>query len=315
MTDNPLVSIIVPVYKVENFLDRCVESLTAQSYGNIEIVLVDDGSPDACPAMCDGWAARDGRIKVIHKPNGGLSDARNSGVAVALGAYISFVDSDDYVSPDYVEYLLSLLKNNSADIACGSFRYVYGAGETFEGQSQEKAARFDNIAACHALMTTHWMPMVAAWAKLFPAGLVKANPFPVGRLHEDEATIYKYYFGCAVTALGTREIYAYYQNSASITHTKSRRNSEDTLLAFQEQCAFFGAAGCRELQVTAAERLISTAVVMALRKDQVAVEFLSGKEAKKYLRSGVGIKTRLRYIGYVLFRADLNQLYHKIISK
>ena len=93
MTENPLVSIIVPVYKVEAFLDRCVESLLAQSYENIEIILVDDGSPDACPGMCDVWAEKDHRIQVLHKANGGLSDARNQGVKLARGEYVCFVDS------------------------------------------------------------------------------------------------------------------------------------------------------------------------------------------------------------------------------
>lgn len=99
MEQEPLVSIIIPVYKVEKFLDECVASVAAQTYANLEILLVDDGSPDNCPAMCDAWAARDPRIRVIHKPNGGLSDARNSGIAEAIGAYIYFADSDDTVHP------------------------------------------------------------------------------------------------------------------------------------------------------------------------------------------------------------------------
>jgi len=90
-----LISVIVPIYKVEEYLDRCVRSIAEQTYTNLEIILVDDGSPDGCPAMCDRWAEKDSRIKVIHKENGGLSDARNAGLRIAMGEYISFIDSDD----------------------------------------------------------------------------------------------------------------------------------------------------------------------------------------------------------------------------
>ena len=103
MEHEPLVSIIIPVYKVEKFLDECVKSVVAQTYRNLEILLVDDGSPDDCPAMCDAWATRDPRVRVIHKSNGGLSDARNAGIAQATGSYIYFADSDDAVAPTLVE--------------------------------------------------------------------------------------------------------------------------------------------------------------------------------------------------------------------
>lgn len=105
-TNNELVSVIVPVYKVEPYLDRCVASILAQTYPNLEVILVDDGSPDNCPALCDAWAQRDARIRVIHKKNGGLSDARNVGLDAASGAYISFVDSDDYIAENFIETLM-----------------------------------------------------------------------------------------------------------------------------------------------------------------------------------------------------------------
>lgn len=101
-----LLSIIVPVYKAEKHLDRCVESILSQTYGNIELVLVDDGSPDACPAMCDSWAKRDWRVRVIHKKNNGASSARNAGLDMASGEYIGFVDADDFVEPDMYETLM-----------------------------------------------------------------------------------------------------------------------------------------------------------------------------------------------------------------
>ena len=120
----PTISVVVPVYKVEPYLDRCVESILAQTVTDLEIILVDDGSPDSCPAMCDAWAAREPRIRVIHKPNGGLSSARNAGVDAARGAYIGFVDSDDYILPDMYRRLLAAIREHDAELAICGYAYV-----------------------------------------------------------------------------------------------------------------------------------------------------------------------------------------------
>ena len=112
-----LISVIVPIYQVEPYLDRCVKSIVNQTYKNIEIILVNDGSPDGCPAICDAWAERDSRVKVIHKENGGLSDARNAGLAVAAGELISFIDSDDWIEPDFLTALYDAMEQTGAEIA------------------------------------------------------------------------------------------------------------------------------------------------------------------------------------------------------
>lgn len=114
--NNSVISIVIPVYKVEKYLDRCVESLVKQSYKNLEIILVDDGSPDNCPKMCDDWAKKDGRIKVVHKQNGGVSSARNEGIKIATGDFITFVDSDDYLTEDFSLALKTF--NKELDIVC-----------------------------------------------------------------------------------------------------------------------------------------------------------------------------------------------------
>ncbi|MGN1328892.1 MAG: glycosyltransferase family 2 protein [Eubacterium sp.] len=121
MIGNPLISIIVPVYKTEQFLDRCVESIVNQTYKNLEIILVDDGSPDNCPVICDAWAEKDSRIKVIHKENGGVASARNIGIAVAEGFFISFIDSDDYVERDLISHYIS--QGNDFDVSVCDFQY------------------------------------------------------------------------------------------------------------------------------------------------------------------------------------------------
>lgn len=116
------VSVIVPIYKVESYLDQCVQSIVDQTYKNLEIILVDDGSPDHCPAMCDAWAAKDGRVQVIHKENGGFSSARNAGLDAATGTYIQFVDSDDWIEPNMVEALVICAQQTHADIVrCGYY--------------------------------------------------------------------------------------------------------------------------------------------------------------------------------------------------
>ena len=121
---NEKVSIIVPVYKVEEYLESCVNSIIAQTYSNIEIILVDDGSPDKCPEICEALKKKDKRIKVIHKQNGGLSDARNFGVKAACGEYVLYVDSDDVIEADMVEHLVKLIHDNNADIALSFFDNV-----------------------------------------------------------------------------------------------------------------------------------------------------------------------------------------------
>ena len=120
-----LITIVVPVYKVEKYIDRCVTSILNQTYKNLQIILVDDGSPDNCGKICDEYAKKDNRIEVIHKENGGLSDARNAGINIAKGKYIAFVDSDDYVSNDYIEYMYKILKKENAKISICELQIVW----------------------------------------------------------------------------------------------------------------------------------------------------------------------------------------------
>ena len=128
VSNKACISVIVPVYKVEPYLDRCVQSVVNQTYPNLEIILVDDGSPDQCPVMCDTWAKKDPRIRVIHKKNGGLSDARNAGMAAASGEYISFVDSDDWIAPEMLERLVKALERDDSDIAACAVEMVWEDG-------------------------------------------------------------------------------------------------------------------------------------------------------------------------------------------
>lgn len=119
-----LISVVVPIYKVEKFLPTCIESIIRQSYRNLELILVDDGSPDSCPSICEKYKQVDSRIKVIHKKNGGLSDARNAGLKIAKGKWITFIDSDDYVGADFLRVLYTVAVLNEADISICDYSAV-----------------------------------------------------------------------------------------------------------------------------------------------------------------------------------------------
>ena len=133
------ISVVVPIYKVQDYLERCIKSIINQTYDNLEIILVDDGSPDECPKICDEYALKDERIKVIHKENGGLSDARNFGIAAATGKYISFIDSDDWISKDFFSLLYFAIIENDCQIAECGVQKVYD--DTMKIQDEIKAGK------------------------------------------------------------------------------------------------------------------------------------------------------------------------------
>ena len=212
---NELISIIVPVYKVEKYLDRCVESIVNQTYTNLEIILVDDGSPDNCPAICDKWAEKDNRIRVIHRENGGLSDARNAGIDIAAGDYIGFIDSDDYIEPDMYKKLLTVIHETNSDIALCNIRTVYEDNEnSFSYKDTDITTVFNNAAAMSALIDDFIRQVV--WNKLYKADIIKDIPFDVGKYHEDEFWSYKVIGKSSQVALIEYTGYNYLQRKNSI---------------------------------------------------------------------------------------------------
>lgn len=182
------ISVIVPVYKVEAYLDECVQSLVDQTYQNLEIILVDDGSPDNCPAMCDAWAERDSRIRVIHKENGGLSDARNAGIDSATGDYIAFVDSDDWILPEMYEKLLAALKAEHADISACNILSCFPDHTRAWGCREYTAGGPERF--LELLYADTSFP-VAAWNKLYPRQMWEEIRFPKGKICEDAFTTYR----------------------------------------------------------------------------------------------------------------------------
>lgn len=179
-SENELVSIIIPVYKVENYLHRCVESVLNQSYTNIEIILVDDGSPDSCPGICDEYETKDSRIKVVHKVNRGLSSARNSGIEIMKGNWVTFIDSDDYISKNAIEKMVYVARITSSDLVIGNYQMV------FDFSGQEKNCREKNIRKFKEIEKKEfWLKILledsaycSAWGKLYKNSLFQEIRYP-----------------------------------------------------------------------------------------------------------------------------------------
>ena len=210
--NTPLISVIVPVYKVEAYLDRCVQSIVDQTYQNLEIILVDDGSPDNCPAMCDAWAAKDSRIKVIHKENGGLSDARNVGMAVAAGEYISFLDSDDWVDIHFLQVLYDLIVRTNADIAECRFVTTFGESSLPTFSEEITVCTPEEALVRHIQMT---MFKQVVWNKLYRKNIINVQ-FEKGKCHEDEFWTYQIIANCKRLAHIEKALYFYFQRADSI---------------------------------------------------------------------------------------------------
>lgn len=183
--NNPLISIIVPVYKVEKYIENCIKSLINQTYKNLEIILIDDGSPDRSGEICDKYASLDNRIKVFHFENGGVSAARNKGVEYAKGDYIGFVDSDDWVDHDMYETLFRLINEYTADIAICGYREIYP--DKVEEMSNKDIKVMNNLEALelNILNDIDYQICTAPWNKLYKKEIVKNIKFPEGKVYED----------------------------------------------------------------------------------------------------------------------------------
>ena len=213
--DMPLISVVVPVYKVEKYLDRCVQSIVDQTWSNQEIILVDDGSPDNCGAMCDAWAEKDSRIKVIHKKNGGLSDARNAGMAIASGTYMGFVDSDDYISPDMYQLLYDRMIADDADITACGVEMIFEDGTSPRSLTSSGSCVLNNAEAMEAVIRESWLKQ-PVWYKLYKTELVRDIPFPVGKYHEDVFWTWQAVAQAEKVSVFEKPCYCYVQRSGSI---------------------------------------------------------------------------------------------------
>lgn len=236
-----MISVIVPVYNVAKFLNKSVESIVNQDYDNIEILLIDDGSTDGSGVLCDNWAQRDHRIKVIHKRNGGLSDARNVGIENATGKYLTFIDSDDFIESNYLSTLFDIITNYNCDVSVCQFFYVDINDNPIETRTTKTEIQvFETTVSCMKSYMCSGLIGATAWGKLYKSTLFLENNirYPYGKLHEDLFTTYKIIDNCHRIVVTSQKLYAYRQLTSSIIHTFSLKRLNDSIEALDYQNRF-----------------------------------------------------------------------------
>ena len=225
---NDLISIIIPVYKVEKYLEKCIESVLKQTYTNLQIILVDDGSPDNCGKICDEYAKKDSRIEVIHKANGGLSDARNVGISKAKGRYIGFVDSDDYIKEDMYEILLNLIKKYDADVSICNLYDVIDGNECI--RNKENGIReYSRIDILKEILLDKNIQSYA-WNKLYKKELFDEIKYPIRKKYEDIGTTFYVFEKCNKIVVTSEPEYYYLKRSDSLVNNVT----ESTILDYTE---------------------------------------------------------------------------------
>lgn len=284
-----MISVIVPVYRVEAYLVECVESILNQSFRDFECILVDDGSPDSCPEMCDAFAKQDSRVRVIHRENGGLSAARNSGLDAAKGEYIAFVDSDDVLMPHYLQTLLEAARATGAEITACRFREFpdgTDAGEEHLTAERRVWSRKEAIFE----MTRMGEPERAVYviimcAKLFARRLFDDLRFPVGKIHEDEFLALPLLLRTDAFCACEAELYAYRRRADSITGANAQADERhlQVLDAYAERCRLLNRVEYREL-FTEAVRNYCNAMIAALHR-QSNNKVLEAWILKRYRRA------------------------------
>lgn len=228
MSNNKLVSIIVPVYNVEQYVEKCINSIINQTYSNLEIILVNDGSTDSSGALCDNLAKKDDRITVYHKENGGLSDARNYGVARAKGDYIGFVDSDDYVHKDMYKHLYETITKNSADVAECSFFVVYNDIPTSYYNSEDYCITLDKEGYLKEYLSMEKIYGAVCW-KLIKSEIAKQIEFPKNKFYEDAFYTYELVQIANKYVITNKELYYYIMRDGSITNMNFNEKHLDNI--------------------------------------------------------------------------------------
>jgi len=313
-----LISVIIPVYRVEAYLNRCVDSVLAQTYTNMEIILVDDGSPDNCPAICDAYAQQDARVKVIHQENAGLSGARNAGIDIAKGAFLAFVDSDDYLASDFLEKLYTACVETGSDMSVCRWEYV--RGEAIPEKGTGETVLFTG----REMQANQYIPdgayFVVAWNKLYRRELFWEIRYPQGQIHEDEATTYRIYDMVKQAAYVDRSLYGYFVAPSSITRGFNPKRL-DWVRAVAERIDFYEQKQYTELMVPALQAFAdgSIDIYFGLR-DNMPESKKEQKWIQNYVRQGLSrVKPYGRFplrttIGYYLFLL-CPEIYRKLLNQ
>ena len=275
-----IISVIVPVYKVEPYLRRCVDSILSQSFTDFELILVDDGSPDNCGAICDEYAATDARGHVIHQPNGGLSAARNAGIDWAFAnsdsKWFAFVDSDDWVHPQYLELLYKAVRDNGTLISACDFQRVNNEiPDPVLLNSETILFDWDTFLSDYSL------PVSIVWNKLYARKLYIGLCYPVGKIHEDEFLTYKVLYRAKTIAFFQSELYYYFQNPTSLTHKVFSLKRIDAIDAYIERVYFskkYGSHRLLEHDLNVLSHLCSDIIDQLWKSESIPVHVKKEKE-------------------------------------
>ena len=243
-----LISVIVPIYNVEKYLSKCLDSICTQTYRNLEIILIDDGSPDRCPEICDEYVKIDERIKVLHQENGGLSVARNSGLDIAKGNFICFVDPDDYLHPQMYECLYNNLKKYDADISICEFERVFENDKFFVSNNINESITICNgREALEKLYGEYRVTTTVAWNKLYKKELFQNIRYGKNKIHEDEFIVHRILDKAKKVLYTSYPFYYYLQRNTSIMGEKFNLKRLDVLEALEERILYFYEKGYDDL--------------------------------------------------------------------
>lgn len=313
MTSGELVSVIIPAYNAEQYIEACLNSFLVQTYEPIEWILVDDGSTDRTGEIMERYADKDGRIRVFHKPNGGISDARNFGIDRASGAYIVFSDSDDTVDPDYVAYLYGLLKKYDTDMALCQLRVVFDGRRTED--PGKPGDRLMNGKECAEELLYHGLVDTAAQAKIYKKELFEGISYPVGKIFEDAGTTYKLILKCDRIAVGLESKYNYYVHNQSIVNSGFNARKLDMLEMTDQMTAAITERfpelekGARRRRVYARlstlNQMRNTKEYPEIKKELILYIRENGKQVLKDPRTGARDRVAIHLIrlGYPVYKA------------
>lgn len=300
--ENPLVSVIVPIYKVQEYLPQCLDSILNQSYSNLEVILVDDGSPDRCPEICDEYSNKDRRIKVLHKKNGGPSDARNCGMEIAAGEFFCFIDSDDIIHPLMVEKLLEAMKSfpSSAISACGYTTFTDSIPLLPKTEYTFTELTYDQY--------INYPLNVTPWAKLYHKSLFNEIRYPVGKFREDEFTTYRLCDLSDTIAYVDGNFYFYRTRQNSQIHTINEKSIQDATEALFQRADHYYRKN--NLQFAYSIRCIGVHyTILASMKNQDRAKMKDIKrKLKSYDISSAGKSTHLRLFIQLHFPRSFNML-------
>lgn len=305
--EKPLLSIIVPVYKVENYLQKCIDSILAQTFTDFELILVDDGSPDNCPALCDAAAAKDARIRVLHQKNGGLSAARNAGLDVARGEWIGFVDSDDYIAPEMYETLYKAVQSTGADLALCDYVKVDETGALCT--QTHVAVPQKSLTGRELLQKAYWTTVQIACNKLYHRTIFAQLRYPVGKLNEDFFVIPEICLNTQKAVVVPDVLYYYVQRGDSIMGKSRTLRHYDAAEAAQhywnclvENRVYETLPAAAECTFCVVSRIYWT-LPAALRKEPRSMEMLRMQsETVRRTRQYCAVPLKLQLQSWLLWR-------------